>query len=594
VRFRMRRPSPALVIACVALSVALGGTGYAVTRISGSQLVNRSVAGVKVKRDALGKAEIKEASIASASTPMDSRSGPLTAPFQAKFKTRGGPIVIVASGSGYRGSSGQVGMEVLVDGLVRGVARAFTNETGSHKAFVTSGIPVTGLGAATHTVSLQPLVTTTTDANDFFTVTVFEQAVAVGADRYEADDVQAARHGGACQPVFDTRTSGGATIAPAGNSDWWWSEWSWVTAGEIEIKVVGPATMDVYLWNTTTRLARNVKTFRKSSVSEWYDLRVHGSKAGSYVLTCRLISPPPRAAGGADARAHAVGEACDLALEARPIGEVGRERRLVADRLHLAPGFDGTLVAVPCERVEVPAVRVPERRDDRLLRQAREVAHGPHAQRGEAAPRRRTDAPEALDRQGMEKVELGAGRDNDETVGLGVLARELGEQLRGRDADRGREPGVGAHAPPDRDRAVGPGPVEPRRPAHVEERLVGRDGLDERRERAEDPHHLAALLAVAVEAWREEHTLGASAPRPRHRQCRVHAESARLVARGGDDTARAEASDDHRTAADGGIVELLHRRVERVEVDVQDRRRAGHPVDVRTTRRSSRVVPSTS
>jgi len=119
VRFRMRRPSPALVIACVALSVALGGTGYAVTRISGSQLVNRSVAGVKVKRDALGKAEIKEASIASASTPMDSRSGPLTAPFQAKFKTRGGPIVIVASGSGYRGSSGQVGMEVLVDGLVR-------------------------------------------------------------------------------------------------------------------------------------------------------------------------------------------------------------------------------------------------------------------------------------------------------------------------------------------------------------------------------------------------------------------------------------------------------------------------------------------
>lgn len=301
-RFRMRRPSPALVIACVALSVALGGTGYAVTRISGSQLVNRSVAGVKVKRDALGKAEIKEASIASASTPMDSRSGPLTAPFQAKFKTRGGPIVIVASGSGYRGSSGQVGMEVLVDGLVRGVARAFTNETGSHKAFVTSGIPVTGLGAATHTVSLQPLVTTTTDANDFFTVTVFEQAVAVGADRYEADDVQAARHGGACQPVFDTRTSGGATIAPAGNSDWWWSEWSWVTAGEIEIKVVGPATMDVYLWNTTTRLARNVKTFRKSSVSEWYDLRVHGSKAGSYVLTCRLISPPPRAAGGAPAQ----------------------------------------------------------------------------------------------------------------------------------------------------------------------------------------------------------------------------------------------------------------------------------------------------
>jgi hypothetical protein len=55
-----RRLSYANVVATLALFVALGGSSYAVTRISGSQLADRSVAGKKLKRNTLGGGQIKE------------------------------------------------------------------------------------------------------------------------------------------------------------------------------------------------------------------------------------------------------------------------------------------------------------------------------------------------------------------------------------------------------------------------------------------------------------------------------------------------------------------------------------------------------
>jgi hypothetical protein len=52
------RPSPALVVALIALFVALGGTAYAVKQINGSTLVNRSVSNVKIQKNSLTKTEI--------------------------------------------------------------------------------------------------------------------------------------------------------------------------------------------------------------------------------------------------------------------------------------------------------------------------------------------------------------------------------------------------------------------------------------------------------------------------------------------------------------------------------------------------------
>jgi len=53
-------PSPAMVVACTALVVALGGTGYAATKINGKALKDRSVASSKLMRDSVGGTEIRE------------------------------------------------------------------------------------------------------------------------------------------------------------------------------------------------------------------------------------------------------------------------------------------------------------------------------------------------------------------------------------------------------------------------------------------------------------------------------------------------------------------------------------------------------
>ena len=56
-------PSPAMVVACVALLVALGGTGYAATKINGKTLKDRSVPSAKLKRDSVSGSEIAEATL---------------------------------------------------------------------------------------------------------------------------------------------------------------------------------------------------------------------------------------------------------------------------------------------------------------------------------------------------------------------------------------------------------------------------------------------------------------------------------------------------------------------------------------------------
>jgi len=55
-------PSPALVIACVALFVAMGGSAYAVATgaINGREVKNYSLTGKDIKKDGLGGVTVKE------------------------------------------------------------------------------------------------------------------------------------------------------------------------------------------------------------------------------------------------------------------------------------------------------------------------------------------------------------------------------------------------------------------------------------------------------------------------------------------------------------------------------------------------------
>jgi hypothetical protein len=55
-----RRLTYSNVMATVAVFIALGGSSYAVTRISGNQLKDNSVAGKKLKRNTLGGTKIRE------------------------------------------------------------------------------------------------------------------------------------------------------------------------------------------------------------------------------------------------------------------------------------------------------------------------------------------------------------------------------------------------------------------------------------------------------------------------------------------------------------------------------------------------------
>jgi hypothetical protein len=58
-----RLPSPALVISLIALFVALGGTVYAASQISGKQIEKNSLPGNRVKSDTLTGKQVKESSL---------------------------------------------------------------------------------------------------------------------------------------------------------------------------------------------------------------------------------------------------------------------------------------------------------------------------------------------------------------------------------------------------------------------------------------------------------------------------------------------------------------------------------------------------
>ena len=74
------RLSYANVVATLALFVALGGSSYAVTKFSGSQIQNNSIAGKKLKRDTIGGKRIKESSLGAVPSARNAgRVGGLTA-----------------------------------------------------------------------------------------------------------------------------------------------------------------------------------------------------------------------------------------------------------------------------------------------------------------------------------------------------------------------------------------------------------------------------------------------------------------------------------------------------------------------------------
>ena len=180
----------------------------------------------------------------------------------------------------------------------------------------------------------------------------------------------------------------------------------------------------------------------------------------------------------------------------------------------------------------------------------------------------RPDAPEPLDRQRMEEGELAVGRHHEQTVGLRHATRHLGEELRPGHPDGDRQTDLLENLASQPHCDLGGGARDPSQPAHIEERLVDRESLDQRRRVFEHPEHRLARLGVRRHPGRDHDRLRAQAAG----LCSAHrgADAACLgLVAGRQHDPR---PDDHGPAAQATIISLLDRRIERIEVSVQDRR----------------------
>ena len=190
------------------------------------------------------------------------------------------------------------------------------------------------------------------------------------------------------------------------------------------------------------------------------------------------------------------------------------------------------------------------------------------------------DAPQPAHRKRVQEGQFAVGRDQQQPVGLGLLAGDLRQELGAGDADGDGQPDVDADPLPQLRRDLHRRARHPCQPTHVEEGLVDRQRFDEGSGVAEHLEHRGAGLRVRRHARWHDDGVRTQLPglAPTHRG--AHAVGLGLVA-GGE---HHPAADDHGPPPQRRVVALLDRRVERVEVSVQDGRRAASPGDLPTGR----------
>ena len=173
----------------------------------------------------------------------------------------------------------------------------------------------------------------------------------------------------------------------------------------------------------------------------------------------------------------------------------------------------------------------------------------------------------------------GRGWRNDSSPSGGTTSRPLGfatalatlaRNLVLRDPDRDRQADLLEHLAPQPHGDLGRRARDSLHPAHVEEGLVDRQPFDQRRGVVEDAEHRLARLGVGRHARRDDDRVRAQAARLPAAHRGADAAGLRLVAGREHDAA----ADDHGPSAQARLVSLLDRRVERVQVGVQDRRLA--------------------
>jgi hypothetical protein len=197
---------------------------------------------------------------------------------------------------------------------------------------------------------------------------------------------------------------------------------------------------------------------------------------------------PADLAGRAQPGGGPLGQPQQLAGDDGRVVDVGREGLLGADALVRLGGHDHALVAPPGQRGQVR----PGGRAERAL-QGRHRGGGQVADGVQPEPRQHVGGlvphpPQRPDRQRVQEGHDVGGRDDEQPVGLAPRRGQLGDELGGGDAHRAGDALLvldgGADPLADLRRRAEPA----LRAADVQERLVERDRLDQRGDRAEHGH----------------------------------------------------------------------------------------------------------
>ena len=249
-------------------------------------------------------------------------------------------------------------------------------------------------------------------------------------------------------------------------------------------------------------------------------------------------TPPARAQPPRDPVDDGDERRVDLLERLRPAAQ----RALRADRAPAAPGPDAPRVAVVRERVEVPAGRAPEQVRRAAARRARRPAR-------RSAGRGRGASP-AVTRPTPQSRSTGSGWRKPSSSSGGTTSRPFGFATAlatfARNFVRAMPTVIGSPTSSSTRRrsraAISRAPREPFEPADVEERLVDREPLDERRRVLEDREHGLARLRVRRHPRRDDDGVRAEPPRLAAAHRRLDAVRLRLVARREHDPA----ADDHR------------------------------------------------
>ena len=167
---------------------------------------------------------------------------------------------------------------------------------------------------------------------------------------------------------------------------------------------------------------------------------------------------------------------------------------------------------------------------------------------------------------------LGLG-DHQQAVGLGPGRRQLRHQLVPGHPDRRGQPELAGDARPDQRGHLRRGAEQQGGPAHVEERLVQGQRLDQGGDVQEDLAESVRVRTVGLEVGRDEHGVRAQPAGPDARHGRVEPAGPGQVGGGHDHAARRRAADHHRPAGERRILQHLDRGVEGIQVDVEDRLR---------------------